>query len=49
MDEYYLANEKLINESYDLHFKELEKENRKNKKQLEFYFWGGGRFDSPPF
>lgn len=48
-DCYYLANEKLINEDWYQHNLAMEKLERENKKQTEIHYWGGGRYDAPPF
>ena len=48
-DSYYLANEKLINESWLQHNLAMEALEKENKKQLEIHYWGGGRYDAPPF
>lgn len=48
MDEYFLANEKIIEQAWAEHYGEY----KKLKDQflgLDEYVWGGGVFDSPPF
>lgn len=50
-DQYYLANEKLINADWLENNLRLERE-EKAKQQflgLDEYSWGGGRYTSPPF
>lgn len=45
MDEYYLAHEKLIEEAWQEHYKQ----NKIKDNQMEIHYWGGGRYDAPPF
>ena len=45
-DPYYLQHEKLINEAWNEHYANLEKQ---FTGMDEYHQWGGGRFTSPPF
>jgi hypothetical protein len=45
-DDYYLAHEKLIEEAWENHYREIKNFKQKN---LDEHVWGGGVFDAPPF
>lgn len=49
MDEYYLAHEKLINDSWNEHYRKLDEQFTGMDEYATHTQWGGGRYDSPPF
>lgn len=48
-DPYYLQHEKIINESWNEHYKSLEEQFSGMDEYSTQIKWGGGRFNSPPF